>query len=197
VFVNVLRVALDVPLPQLFDYLSEDAGPDDVGRRVVVRFGARKTVGFIVEVAETSQIPAERLKQAEAVLRDAPALSHDWLALARFCSTYYQKPLGEVILGAVPPRLRRPAELRARKPKPPPGHREASVRLELNDEQHAAFTEVRDAFGRFAVFHLFGITGSGKTEVYLHLVAEALEEGRQSLVLVPEIALTPSLIALC
>jgi primosomal protein N' (replication factor Y) len=198
----VLRVVLDVPLPQVFDYLCADATADDVGRRVVVSFGRRKTTGVIVEVAASSGIPAERLKHADEVLRDIAPLPAQWLALARFCSEYYQKPLGEVILGTLPPRLRQtrlmpaakksraepPAEATSREPAPISAHGHA-----LNAEQQAAYAQAREAFGAYAAFLLFGITGSGKTEVYLHLIADVLREGGQALVLVPEIALTPSL----
>jgi len=63
----------------------------------------------------------------------------------------------------------------------------------LTDEQQAALTHLSEGFGRFQPFLLFGVTGSGKTEVYLRLVQHVIASGGQALILVPEIALTPQL----
>jgi primosomal protein N' (replication factor Y) (superfamily II helicase) len=202
---SVIRVALDVPIPHLFDYTCETAGVEDIGLRAIVPFRQRKQVGVIVEIGESSVLPAERLKAADRILRDAPPLPASWIRLTLFCSTYYQKPIGEVMLGVLPPRLRRTRELASRNRSAAsaapatvcvhPADGDSRGHL-LNAEQQAAYQEVRESLGRFKPFHLFGITGSGKTEVYLQLVADALRLGCQALVLVPEISLTPSLEAL-
>lgn len=63
----------------------------------------------------------------------------------------------------------------------------------LTDEQQAAVAGLSEGFGRFQPFLLFGVTGSGKTEVYLRLVQQVIASGGQALILVPEIALTPQL----
>lgn len=104
---RIVRVALDVPLPRNFDYLAPDANAEDVGRRVCVPFGRGEKIGVILALADSSDMPAEKLKPVLAVLRDMPPLPDDWLALTGFCSRYYQHPVGEVIAFALPPALRR------------------------------------------------------------------------------------------
>lgn len=69
----------------------------------------------------------------------------------------------------------------------------AAAGPDLLEEQRQAVERVAQAFGRFSPFLLHGVTGSGKTEVYLRLIEQALERGGQALLLVPEIALTPQL----
>lgn len=83
-------------------------------------------------------------------------------------------------------RIAVPAAQRAPEPRPGPA---------LNDEQQAATDSVLAARDGFAAFLLDGVTGSGKTEVYLHAIADCLARGKQALVLVPEIGLTPQTLA--
>src|SRR4051812_5819173 len=97
---GLIRVALDVPLPQLFDYVCVEATKDDIGRRVVVPFGNRTAVGIIIDVGVNSDIANARMKNAERVMRDVAPLPPQWLELATFCSEYYQRPLGEVLLNS-------------------------------------------------------------------------------------------------
>ncbi|AXS78587.1 primosomal protein N' [Dechloromonas sp. HYN0024] len=187
----VLRVALDLPLHRLFDYVAEAASTIDVGRRVRVPFGRGEKLGVIVDVVDASDWPLDQLKAAGEILSDLPPLPADFFRLCEFASAYYQAALGEVILQALPVGLKRldpPARRSGRAsrkvdPIQPPA---------LTEEQKTALAAIDFAAG-FSVHLLHGVTGSGKTEVYLRLVEEALAAGRQALLLVPEINLTPQL----
>jgi primosomal protein N' (replication factor Y) len=194
---RVLRVALDVPVAKLFDYLIDDAAPAASGDRVVVPFGARQRVGVVVEIADASSVAVARLKPVARVLEDAPRLSADWLEQMRFLASYYQRPFGETVAGALPARLRSLKPLPKRR-KPAEGEAgDAAHHLvsghEPNPAQIHAIGQIGAALGSFRPFLLHGITGSGKTEVYLRLIAQVLSRGMQALVLVPEIGLTPQL----
>lgn len=192
---SILRVALDIPLPRLFDYRVEDnvaVTAGDIGRCVRVPFGRGEKTGIIVDVVAHSDQPAEKLKPAGEIFRQLPPLPPEWLALSEFCSRYYQHPLGEVMALALPPYLRR-GKLPAPRKEKPPAERPAPVLPELLAEQAQAVATISASFGRYGAFLLHGITGSGKTEVYLRLIAETLAQGKQALMLVPEIALTPQL----
>ena len=188
---SIVRVALDVPLPRLFDYQADEVAESDIGCRARVPFGSGRKLGLIVAVAAASDQPTEKLKPADAILRDMPPLPADWLALCDFCSRYYQHPLGQVMAFALPPLLRRGKLPRPRKVSG--GGTPAAKSLPaLLPEQQVAVQAIH-ASGGFAAFLLHGVTGSGKTEVYLRAIDAVLATGKQALMLVPEIALTPQL----
>jgi primosomal protein N' (replication factor Y) len=188
-------VALDVPLAKLFDYAHPEALRVQVGDRVVVPFGARQRLGVVIDAEIDSPLPVSRMKAIAAVRDDAPPLPADWLELMRFLAGYYQRPLGETIISSLPPRLRsvKPLPRKALASPAEPCSARFVATHALTQGQTAAFEKIESALGRFQPFLLHGVTGSGKTEVYLHLVARVLERGEQALVLVPEISLTPQL----
>lgn len=198
------RVALDVPLTGPFDYAMP--GPLQPGDRVIVPFGRRRLIGVVLQTDITPTVPLAQIRPIESVLDDLGALGPKWLALAEFAASYYQRPVGEVMLPALPVPLRRVSSyegkragqqgpvqrLRTRQAKQllsEPVAREGQA-LPLNHQQQAAVCEVLAAKG-FAAFLLFGVTGSGKTQVYLTAAHDVLAKGGRVLFLVPEINLTP------
>lgn len=188
-------MAVGVPLARLFEYALPDGLSVQVGDRVVVPLGARQQIGVVLETQAESALPAERMKPIAAVRDDAPRLSAEWLELMRFLSSYYQRPLGETIVSALPPRLRSVKPLPRKALVPPKEALPARFvpTHELRAEQRDAMQRIARSSGQFEAFLLHGVTGSGKTEVYLHLIAGVIERGGQALVLVPEISLTPQL----
>ena len=101
---NIVRVALDVPLSSLFDYTVE--GSVAVGQRVIVPFGRRQMVGVAMDCLATTDVPPERIKPVRQVLHDSAPLSGELLDLLRFCSDYYRYPIGQTVMSALPSRLR-------------------------------------------------------------------------------------------
>src|SRR6267142_5811014 len=191
--ISCVRVALDVPLPRLFDYALPEGARVASGDRVTVQLGRRNHTGVVIEAESASALALDRLKAIIDVRSDAPRLSAEWLELMRFLSAYYQRPLGETVIAALPPRLRslKPLPRKALNGSPHAASPRFAPTHPLSPDQARVVEEIAGRLGRFSAVLLHGVTGSGKTEVYLHLIARVLERGGQALVLVPEISLTP------
>jgi primosomal protein N' (replication factor Y) (superfamily II helicase) len=193
--ISCVRVALDVPLGTLFDYAVPEGMRVARGDRVTVPFGARQRLGVVIETDAATALAANRLKSIAAIRDDAPRLPAQWLELMRFLAGYYQRPLGETVIAALPPRLRSIKALPKKSLLPQDAL--PAMRFVPNHvpgaSQRQAIDRIAAALGGFTAFLLHGVTGSGKTEVYLHAIARVLERGAQALVLVPEISLTPQL----
>jgi primosomal protein N' (replication factor Y) len=198
----ILQVALDTPLDSCFDYRWPCTPGEEpaVGQLALVPFGRREQVGMVVAVKHETDVPPEKLKDAIAVRTQLAPLSRQWLALAQFAADYYQRPLGEVALPGLPKNLRVESTVpldRAIKKlaRQDIAHDPAPAGMPvLNPAQQAAADAIGGAQG-FTPLLLYGVTGSGKTEVYLQACTQVLarEPGAQILVMVPEINLTPQL----
>ena len=172
------------------------------GTLVRVPLGTRETLGVVwdSDAAQASgEIDPGKVRAIAGVLEGVAPLNASWQQLVTFSAQYYQRSLGEVALAALPPQLRdlSAAQLQRRfkrsknqpatAPDCAPSHAP-----ELTPEQAQVVAQIEAHSGPFL---LFGATGSGKTEVYLHAVADLLarEPQAQALVMVPEINLTPQL----
>ena len=101
---GIVRVALDVPIHTLFDYMADE--PVAPGQRVVVPLGRRQMIGVVMESVATSDLPHRRIKNVLRVLDDSEPLSAGLLELLKFCSDYYHYPIGPTVISALPTRLR-------------------------------------------------------------------------------------------
>ena len=199
-------LAIAVPTPAhsrvggLLTYRSEQALP--AGSLVRVPLGQRELLGVVWDDALPP--PAEPLAgQARAViaaLDGVPPLGAPWRRLIEFTARYYQRALGEVALSALPPQLRSLTATQMARRLKRAGRASADTSPNttglraLTADQAGALAQIDQNPGPFL---LFGTTGSGKTEVYLRAAQAALarDARAQVLVLVPEINLTPQLLA--
>ncbi len=191
-----------------------------LGRRVVcgIAWGETDRSGM----AETPPIepPSASLRDIAEVFHALPPLGEGWRALIEFAAAYYQRSPGEMALSVLPGdlrevdgaglqrRLRRLEKRLGRTPPPPPRKRRSAAAdapvptvetaetvppplPALSEEQQGVLDALAASSAEPVLLH--GVTGSGKTEVYLRRVAAALDAGQQALLLVPEINLTPQL----
>lgn len=212
--VNVLVAA---PLPKAFTYQWHSEHTPRFGMRVIVPWGRQHRIGLVQGAAPDQQM-AENIKPVHSVLDHGECLSAHWQALIEFAAKYYHHPLGMIALEALPKALRvlnargeepvmvaksreHAQKLLAERNDPLAASKGGKAKIDqlekpvLNAEQLDAVAQLSSAAG-FQPFLLYGVTGSGKTEVYLHTVEERLKRGEQVLVLLPEINLTPAAQAL-
>ena len=184
------NIAIAVPLRQAFTYHSNQQIIP--GTRVAVKFGRTNKLGIVIEVISKTDI---KTKPINMVLDDLPIFSKTELKIFRWASNYYLHPIGEVISSFLPTNLRQTkntfeAETIA-------SNREiieqnSEFETILNSEQIKAVKFLNELEG-FLPTLLHGVTGSGKTEVYIRCIYEQLLNNKSVLVLAPEIALTPQL----
>ncbi len=203
-------LALNIPLNQTFTYrcdLDGETVEKAFGRRVQVSFGSRKLSGVIVNASpslpQSCSVPEKKIRPVTRFIDTEPLLTEELYDLARWISRYYITPIGEAVLSMIPS-----------------GRRETSAggfsftddgeawsKRELSEEQQAAVKGIisdppdsnRTAQpqdkaqwqGKAQWHYLYGMTGSGKTEVFLSAAEAVLAEGKGVIYLVPEIGLTP------
>ncbi|MDC0181896.1 primosomal protein N' [Candidatus Thioglobus sp.] len=187
---QITEVAIPVPLHNTFDYLCKEKVV--IGSRVKVPFGSKKVTGIVLSHKDKSSF--SKLKEVEEVIDHEALLSKEILEFLTWSANYYHHPIGEVLSNAIPKNLRNGKPALLKKPS------EANVKvsstdIQLTTEQSFAITEVLKSSSEFNGFLLHGVTGSGKTEVYLNITERLLKTGKQVLVLVPEIGLTPQMIS--
>jgi primosomal protein N' (replication factor Y) (superfamily II helicase) len=190
---RVLRGPFDYRLPQ------ELRGEVTIGSMLVVPFGRREILGVVTALADHSEISEEKLLPPLRALELGVPI--DLVALAEWLAEEYCSTLARALALVLPPAATRRLSGRKRRLVPPrPEHIQVGARTAqppaLTVEQAAALSELTDALCSEVTQTrlLAGITGSGKTEVYLRVAAETLKRGRGAIVLVPEIALTPQIV---
>lgn len=186
-------VAVEAPLPDSLTYEAPEelAGVLLRGQAVEVPLGKRKAQGVLLGTTELKPNGFE-IKKISGINSEYAPLPEKFLEWLEWIAKYYQYPIGQVTSLAFPPLKR---QEKARKSNRPPVVPELpqQLALDLTEEQQQVCSAIEKEKG-FSTHLLFGVTGSGKTEVYLQLLEKILKQGKSGLVLVPEISLTPQLI---
>ena len=174
-------------LPESCEYCPQS------GQRVLVPLGKKKIVTGIVESVRESGENEDTSVYREAVRfpEDFPIVTSQQMRLWKWMASYYMCTLGEVMRAALPATLRVDKGLKPRKKSE--SVVETRLAHPLNEEQLRAKNEIENAWNKTPTVLLFGVTSSGKTEVYIHLAQEQIRQGGKVLYLVPEIALTTQL----
>lgn len=185
---SIVRVVLNIPHEGSFDYIAEAVLAP--GTRVIVPFGPRTLVGIVIDTPATAAVYP--LKPIAQVIDENPILDQSTLELARFASDYYHYPLGKILFSILPPALRTKRNFPA--VSMPEKDNLAFEGHPLNlAQQKAVFAILEQQTIKPVLLH--GVTASGKTEVYFAVIEAVLAQGKQALILVPEIMLTPQLLS--
>ena len=191
----LIDVALALPSIHTFQYSVPEGlrGKVSMGKQVGVRVRTRLVPGYVVGFSEKKEV--EEIKEIETAVADAPVLTEEYLALTRWMSEHYFCSWGQAIEAGLPAPFRKGKFLiRTRSGKATDGAESVDPHdLALTAEQRNVFNKILPKIEsrQSASFLIHGITGSGKTEIYMHLIRETLQAGRGAIVLVPEISLTP------
>ncbi len=187
---RTVRILLPIPVGEGYDYLAGEGLSPEKGAFVAVPFGQNEQIG-VVWGDGSGEIERSKLKEINAVL-DVPPLPDSTRRFLDWVAAYTLTPPGAILkmlLGGSFRPLKAKDSLSFPSPDPDAQHKK------LTPDQKEAADQLIEAVRKetFSVTLLDGVTGSGKTEVYAEAMAEAFRQGKQVLLLLPEIAMTAAL----
>ena len=205
-YASVLIDAIFKTGDHVFDYAIPEnlAGSVKKGSRVFVPFGQREVEGFVLDVKDTTEVPVGKIKQISRAPDEFIALKQEALDIAPKMCAVFKLRLIDVLRLFVPGAVRGRKRARKVQNKVLQGLDKAQNEVTLNPEQSAVvervISELRsgrgdDKGGVQKPYLLHGVTGSGKTEVYMTLIREVVARGMSAIMLVPEIGLTPQVLS--
>jgi primosomal protein N' (replication factor Y) len=184
------EVVFNRPIEPLLYRIPDVLAGVQPGMRVTVPLRSKSVIGLVYKlVPDSVKCAAGSIKDIEGILDSSPVLNGELFGLAEWMARYYLCSVGEALWTIVPKGFKR-------REKASPGLSECleeSGRIVLTPEQHAVYGRLKEAIkdAKDTAFLLHGITGSGKTEVYLRIISDVVRSGRGAILLVPEISLTP------
>ena len=188
-------IAIGLPLRQCFTYKSNVELKK--GIRVLVPFGNKKLVGIVIKKNINSHLieKSESIKDVISIIDNHTCFNSSIFNTVLWASEYYHHPIGEVFFSFIPPILRKVNDktISALGETSKYKINEQDKIFKLTDEQKSILSKL-SKIRKFKPSLIYGVTGSGKTEIYLQLAEKFLLENKSILVLVPEINLIPQLV---
>jgi primosomal protein N' (replication factor Y) len=206
-FAEVILSKATRDIDKIYHYKIPQNLEVQIGSQVLIPFGRRMDIGYVVGLIEESSIKG--IKEIIKVTSESPLFTEEQVKLARWMSHYYYSFFVTALRCVMAPGRRTsnfkpPAFVKTsagrQTSKQVPNNKSKILNIKPapkpTEEQQKAFDLIVSAVDqrRSEKFLLYGITGSGKTEVYLQAIAHILEQGKSAIVLVPEIGLTPQLV---
>lgn len=187
---KTVDVLLPLPIDQLFSYAVEEDTEVSIGDYVVVPFGRKRLIGIVWRESSKSDRELKFIEQKV----DLPSIRPKLIEFAEWVAQYNVIPIGmlaKVIMGGVL-KVNQIDKLVCTKQK----QEISEIDYQLSPEQQAARDKIISNLNEYSVTLLDGETGSGKTEVYLSVIARLIEivNDAQVLILLPEIVLTSQLV---
>ena len=185
------QIAVPIPIREVFTYKSSQMLPK--GARVQISFGSKTLIGIVIEQLKSK--PTYEVKEVSKIFENKPIFESNIFNCLIWASKYYHHPIGEVFQTFTPNLLRNDK-------KSLPNIEDSSINdYKVNEsDMHQSLTASQtkaikniNTDKEFNISLLHGVTGSGKTEVYLNLVSDIINKNQAALILVPEINLTPQL----
>ena len=180
-------LVFNIPSDRSFCYLGDEKGEAGIGRRAMVPFGGRDCLGYVTGKRDSPPqgVAESSIKAIRRVVDKEPVFDEQDLELAKWVAGFYFCGQGEALAAMIPsgkragdyPTLENEEDIN-------------SLPCELSEEQESALKEIITPEVKTTLFYLYGITGSGKTEVFLRAAEAMLKEGKSVIYLVPEISLT-------
>lgn len=180
-------VVVPLPVEAIYIYSIPKEMEDSIffGIRVTVPVGAREMTGFVIKVHDEEPKGSYQIKPIRKAIDKKPVFNPDLLDMAKWLSHMYFSSIGENLSMMIPS-----------------GKRESNMAMldspisfsrinELTADQERALSRLRE--NPNDTFYIYGVTGSGKSEVFLRRAEDVISEGKQALYLVPEITLTHQL----
>ena len=191
-----VEVVLNLPINSSFTYNVPDTINENLlGKRVIVNFRGRKATAYVINQTEVK--PEFNTKDIIKVVDKKALFEKDTIDLATWISEFYLCSLGEALSIMLPKEKEKKKKIADEEEEIKGGFEHVKKGLlPLNDEQEEALKKVLETIEKneFRVHLLYGVTGSGKTEVYKYIADYNIKNKRTTLILVPEIALTPQTI---